>query len=383
MNPTFVETLEILDVPETDNGESPGVESLPPWTDAAAFCASPIETPPEIIKNILHRGCKLVIGGHSKARKSWMLLDLALAVSAGAQWLGKFETTKAKVLFVNFELPAWAIQKRLREIAAARGIQIAADALTLWNLRGHVAPYHVLLPQINERARGHNFGIVILDPSYKLLGDADENSAADIALLLNAFEKLAADTGAALAFTAHFAKGNASYKEALDRISGSGVFARDPDSILVFTALQTADAYAVEAILRTLPPQPPFAIRWEFPVFRFAEDLDPSDLKQASRAGKPTPTPEQVLELFEDNIKNPRAALLSTVELRARFDANGWDRIAAPAVRDRLVAEGKLKVYHGAHNAKLTGLPHVVDAYAKQQHPALPAETKKSRKRQK
>src|ERR1051325_5990145 len=34
---------------------------------------------------------------------------------------------------------------------------------------------------------------------------------------------------AAVALAGHFTKGNASAKEAIDRISGSGVFARDPD----------------------------------------------------------------------------------------------------------------------------------------------------------
>jgi regulatory protein RepA len=70
---------------------------------------------------------------------------------------------------------------------------------------------------------------VIIDPTYKLLGVADENSATDITALLNI------TTGAAVVLTGHFAKGNASTKETIDLISGSGVFARDPDSLVVFT----------------------------------------------------------------------------------------------------------------------------------------------------
>src|SRR6266542_1756577 len=89
-----------VDVRHLDNAAQ---NVLPPWTDAAEFCAKEIETPPEIIKGILHKGLKMVVGGSSKARKSWLFLDLALAVSAGALWLGKFENTIAKVLYVNFE----------------------------------------------------------------------------------------------------------------------------------------------------------------------------------------------------------------------------------------------------------------------------------------
>lgn len=40
-------------------------------------------------------------------------------------------------------------------------------------------------------------------------------------------------------FVAHFAKGNSNKKEVIDRISGSGVFARDPDTIMMMTEAAT------------------------------------------------------------------------------------------------------------------------------------------------
>ena len=40
---------------------------------------------------------------------------------------------------------------------------------------------------------------------------------------------VAVQTGAAIALVHHFAKGNATRKRAQDRLSGNGVFARDPD----------------------------------------------------------------------------------------------------------------------------------------------------------
>jgi hypothetical protein len=368
---------------------TPDPGALPAWTDAAAFLAVEKPAPPEIIGGVLHKGCKMVIGGSSKSRKSWVLLDLALAVATGNDWLG-FPTTKARVCFVNFELPEFAIHHRLRAIAEARRITIPPDALTVWNLRGYSAPYHTLLPTLAERISGAGFGLIILDPSYKLLGDADENSARDIAAMCNGIERFSIQTGAAICFTSHFAKGNASGKEAQDRISGSGVFARDPDTIITLTALQTPDTYAVETILRTFKPVEPFAIRWEYPAFQVADDLDPTDLKQPKRGNlKTTPTADEVLALFPATADNPREGLFTAVELRAAFDGRGWDRTSAPAVRDRLVAAGELAIHHGAHNLKLTGRKELVDAYAKQlaeagtvlEQTALPATTSKRKSR--
>ena len=60
--------------------------------------------------------------------------------------------------------------------------------------------------------------------------------------------------GAAVAFGAHFAKGNAAGKEHLDRVSGSGVWARDPDAIITATRHEEDDAFAVEMTLRNFAP---------------------------------------------------------------------------------------------------------------------------------
>jgi len=287
------QTLEHLD------GEA-GLDGLPEWTDARSFIASPLPAPPQILEGVLHQGCKLVVGGASKARKSWLLLDLALSVSCGARWLN-FATTRARVLFVNFELPRWAIHHRLKTIASAKDLTIP-DTLAVWNLRGYSAPYEMLLPRLAKRMKHEEFGLAILDPSYKLLGQADENSARDITGLLNALERITVETEAALAFASHFAKGNASNKEPMDRISGSGVFARDPDSILVLTALQEENAYALESVLRTLPPVKPFAVRWEYPLMRPAPDLDPAALRKPGP--KPTHHLTNLLQFISDSTKD-------------------------------------------------------------------------------
>jgi hypothetical protein len=155
----------------------------------------------------------------------------------------------------------------------------------LWNLRGHSASYNIILPRIIEQVKDRAYSLIILDPVYKLYGNTDENSAGNVALLLNALESLAVDTGAAIAFGAHYSKGNQSGKEAIDRISGSGVFARDPDTILNFTRHEEPDAFTVEATLRNFKPIEPFVVRWQYPLMRQDEGLDPAKLKQ--QGGRP------------------------------------------------------------------------------------------------
>jgi hypothetical protein len=291
--------LELLNNQSGASGSAQnGDDVLPDLIDAADFLADPIDAPPELIAGILHAGSKLVLGGTSKSFKTWTLLDLAISIATGADWLGR-RTAQGKVLFVNFEIQPHAWQRRIVGVARAKGVKIKPGMIQLWNLRGHAADFRQLIPKIIERARSENFSLIILDPIYKLYGNTDENSAGNVALLLNSLEKMATITGAAVAFAAHFAKGNAAGKEAIDRISGSGVFARDPDSILVFTKHEDEDAFVVEPILRNFAPVEPFAVRWNFPLFEIADELDPTRLKKAGGRGR-TFTEENLLDALGD-----------------------------------------------------------------------------------
>ncbi|MEI9866389.1 MAG: AAA family ATPase [Limisphaerales bacterium] len=280
----LLESAELRDTPDLDAQETPphnAVNELPELIDAADFLATPVDPPAELVAGILHKGSKLAFGGSSKSFKTWTLLDLAISVATGTEWLGN-ATASGKVLFVNFEIQPHAWQSRIASVAQGKYVQLKPGQITLWNLRGHAADFKILLPQIIAKCRDENFSLIVLDPIYKLYGNTDENSAGNVALLLNELERLATNTGAAIAFGAHFAKGNASGKEAIDRISGSGVFARDPDSLLIFTKHETNNAFTVEPILRNFAPVEPFVVRWQFPLMQLADDLDPAKLKQVA-----------------------------------------------------------------------------------------------------
>src|SRR5512138_1502512 len=100
--------------PAVDLGAIP--PPLPDISFFEDFAASPPMPPPQVIEGILHRGCKMLLGGTSKSNKSWCLLDLALSVAAGAPWWGN-PTTQGHVLYLNFELSEWAVPRRIEAIA--------------------------------------------------------------------------------------------------------------------------------------------------------------------------------------------------------------------------------------------------------------------------
>jgi predicted transcriptional regulator len=299
--PTAEEWAETF--PEMETSPEPET-ALPAIVDAANFVALDLPEPPELVRGILHQGEKLAVCGGSKAFKTWTLADLAVSTSHALPWLS-FPTVQGRVCFLNFEIQAWSWQRRIQAVAQAKGIVLQPGRFSLWNLRGKAANFDLLLPQIRERVK-EDFSLIILDPIYKLYGQTDENKASDVANLLNRVEELTVSTGAAVAFGAHFSKGNQASKESIDRISGSGVFARDPDSLLVFTRHEEQNCFTVDATLRNFPPVTPFAVRWQYPLMQVDGSLDPARLKLAKGGRHKAHDPQKLLAAIADNTaENP------------------------------------------------------------------------------
>jgi hypothetical protein len=84
-----IATLESL------NGQAT-LSDLPPIVDAASFVSEHLSEPPQLVRGVLHQGSMLALGGGSKSFKTWCLLDLALSVAHGADWLG-FPTERGRM----------------------------------------------------------------------------------------------------------------------------------------------------------------------------------------------------------------------------------------------------------------------------------------------
>jgi hypothetical protein len=311
-------------------------EPFPAVEWAGDFEAEPADEPVELIEGVLHQGCKMVLGGTSKSNKSWCLLDMALSVATGLTWWGR-RTRRARVLYANFELPAWAVRKRLGSIREARPeLRGYERSLGLWNLRGRAANFSQLRPELERMLDREEFGLIIIDPVYKLLGDRDENANSDIADLMNEFEKLACRTEAAVVLAHHFAKGNSSTKEAIDRISGAGAWGRDPDSIMVMTPHEEEECFTVTSILRHHAPTPEFVVRWEFPLLRRADELDPAALRTPQTKNKAM-TDGEFAERYVRNEPQRRKLIVDAVKERDGLGVRTVERYL-----QRLVGAGKV-----------------------------------------
>lgn len=266
--------------------------------------------PDQILRGILYQRCKAVLMGGSKSFKTWTLMDISYCVGNGLLWWG-VHTKQCPVIYLDWELLDYDFRWRMEQIRAAHG-QGNIDVVKRIGLRGRIFNTECW-PRIHEYIRDETAGLVVADPTYKLLGPyRDENAAGDIAQITGIFDRVTEETGASAIYAQHFSKGNQASKESIDRGAGSGVWARDADAIVTMTKHEQDECLSVETTLRSFPRIDPFVVRWNCPLFERAPELDPADLKQPSNGRAPTYSINDMLDCL-----NGRD--LTTRELEKRF----------------------------------------------------------------
>jgi RecA-family ATPase len=116
-----------------------------------------------------------------------------------------------------------------------------AKNLQVWDLRGFSRSLEKMVPPIVRRAKQMDgLSAIILDPIYKVI-TGDENKAEEMGKFCNFFDQIAEKCHCSMIYCHHHSKGSQGDKKAQDRASGSGVFARDPDALLVMIELIVDD----------------------------------------------------------------------------------------------------------------------------------------------
>ena len=162
-------------------------------------------------------GC---IGGTPKAGKTWLALEMALAVASGQPCLGRFPVKNpGPVLLFCAEDGPRAVQERVAGLAKARGIDFGRlavgwiDAAAIWlDDETHRKRLSLTVAAMKPR-------LLVLDPLVHL-HHGDENSAGDVADVLGYLRTLQREHHVAIVLVHHVRKSGAS--EPGQALRGSG-----------------------------------------------------------------------------------------------------------------------------------------------------------------
>lgn len=282
----------------------PSVEMV----NAAKWLRTEPPEPEQIIKKIIDVGDKLSIIGSSKQRKSFFLLQLCLCIASGKSFLSWQIPKPRSVVYVQLEIKAEHFHKRMTNLCHAANINTRdiQDRLHIINGRGLGLSGAEGINRILTAVEGMNPEVIVIDPLYKI-AEGTENAAEDMKSILSLFDQLSADTGAAIIFVHHDAKGTPGDRDIRDRGAGSNVLSRDYDACISLSAhAQNEDAMVVDILLRNYAPQKSFSVLWsddgEGYCFKVANDISPS--KKTSRTKAPLPELSTYLPIAKSIIKN-------------------------------------------------------------------------------
>jgi len=276
---------------------------------------------PELRKPILHgllrEGETMNLISASKMGKSWLVIDLALSIATGRDWLGQFHCQRGDVLILDNELHGETSAHRIPKVASARGIPVDAyaDHVFVQNLRGHLQDVFSLDTYFQTLKPGR-FKVIILDAFYRFMPrDMDENDNGTMAALYNHIDRYADRLRCSFVLIHHTSKGNQSGKSVTDVGAGAGSQSRATDTHMVLRPHEEDDTVVLDAVVRSWPPVAPRCLRWNFPIWSPADELDPLQLRNDSGRKKTEKkdqwTPETFAQTFVQEHPMTRANILT------------------------------------------------------------------------
>lgn len=307
--------------------------------DVPADEINPPELKPELIVGLLRKGGKMVITGAPKSGKSFFAVELGLSIAFKPKFLDFEIKESQRVLYINLENERGESNNRTFFIKQSMGIKRDPDArFVSVTLMGETYNTEELVDEIERQCAGMGFGVIIIDPIYKIM-DGDENKAGDVTRMLNQFDRLRKDMDCAVIYTHHHSKGSQGQKDAMDRGSGSGVISRDFDALIDITRLEVdpdfleekkhggASAWHVEYVARSFKNPEPQNMFFEYPVHNLDND---GILDEAVVKGSPeyeAKTKAQATSEWQMRQKE------ITWDLRQQRIAAAWDRIGKDRVK--------------------------------------------------
>jgi hypothetical protein len=214
-----------------------------------------------LIEGLLREREIVQIVGAAKSQKTWLAMNMAVAIASGSDFLDR-HTTKTKTLYIDYELKKSTFQRRLSMVSSKTPNNF--DVLTL---RGKTR-----LPTIDdlkgEILRG-GYGLVIVDSLYRTGWLTEENNNDAVSRELTGLQRLTEETGASIVVIDHTAKGGGKDRSAVDSSRGASSKGGFFDGIWVLRPQENApngeNRVMFDAALRDFPSLPGLpVIRYQF-----------------------------------------------------------------------------------------------------------------------
>ena len=268
-----------------------------------------------LVEPLWGAGAVGIIGGAPKSCKTWLALEMAVAVASGRPCLGRFRVPSPgpALLFAAEDTPH-QVKRRIESLARARhadfdtlDVRLIVETSLRLDLAQDLKRLHLTLDK-------HRPKLLILDP-YVRLQRADENDAREVSAILSALRELSRTFQTAVALV-HHARKNAAELPG-QALRGSGDFWAWGDSNLYLSRRRDGLLLTVEH--RAAPSPSPLWLQLLTPAASQDEGVTPVRLEIRDDASSPTSTPlaERILAHIREAGPTPHRGLREALRVRA------------------------------------------------------------------
>jgi hypothetical protein len=277
------ETESLMQIAEKDLFENSG------WTNVERLGTDYPELRPYIIQGLIREGEVINLIAPPKSGKSILAANIAFHVAAGKsifrkEWL----TCGGSIAIIDTELHKETISHRMNLVL--KELNFNPDLkknIHVFSIRGKQMSLFELAENITM-LKNKNIKLIIVDCLYKLLPKGtDENSNADMVGVYNYLETLMTIIPkAALMLIHHTSKGSQFSKSISDIGSGAGVQSRATDCHMILREHEENGYFVIDAITRSFRQPGSFVVKYDYPTYKLAEQMNAEDIKGSKKPGK-------------------------------------------------------------------------------------------------
>lgn len=179
-----------------------------------------------IITEVLPAEVVAQVYGESGSYKSFITLDMALAVATGSEWLGKHTTIQSKVVYVAGEgvvgykkrIKSWLKDNQLKIDVIEDTFRFLPEALPLNNSEDCA----VFLHKVKEFVGKDSVDLIVLDTQARCTTGVEENSNTEMGVVISQLDSFKRELDATILLVHHTGKirpgdrGASAVKSALD-----------------------------------------------------------------------------------------------------------------------------------------------------------------------
>lgn len=169
---------------------------------------------PWLVQGVFPKEGVGILAGHPKIGKSWLTLDLAIAVATGERWLGQWDVDPGYVLYVDEESTQDMLSVRFQRLLKYRGL---TDARIHFHVKDGFN--FSLPPKVDELRTVMSLlqpKLVVFD-SLNRVHRAEENSASQMADVFRKVSALSKEFGCFMLFTDHLPHGQDRFRGSSDK----------------------------------------------------------------------------------------------------------------------------------------------------------------------